>query len=344
MRKSLLWLLVVVLSISMIAVFSLAGCKKEAVKEEAAPAEEEATEEAAPAEEEKVEKFTIAVVPPALISPYFITLADAAEESAAKFENIELLVLAAEAETAFEQQVNILEDLIQKKVDLIAVSSANWDAVTPPLKKAIDNGIEVVLIDKITPVEGVDAVSMLGVDEIKGGELVGEYVVELLEGEGRVAILEGVAGDYWSERRTQGFHNIVDEYPGIEIATTQPANWERERGMSVMENILQAHRDLDLVWGLNDNMALGAAKAIEDAGLQEEIMVIGYNADKEAVEAVSEGILKATVAQQPAKIAQTIVEDIAVKLIKGEREQIEPVIYIPVQLVTSDNVEEFLSR
>jgi ribose transport system substrate-binding protein len=285
--------------------------------------------------------YTVAIVPPALVSPYFITLADAAKASAKNIKNLDLIVLAASAETAIEEQVRILEDLTQKKVNLIALSSANWEAVTPPLKKARETGIEIVCIDRVIPLKGVDTVSMLGVDEIKGGELVGEYVAKLLKGQGKIAILEGVTGDYWSERRTKGFHNIIDKYPGIKIVATQPAKWERAEGMSVMENILQAHKDLDLVWGLNDNMALGAAQAIINAGLQKKIMVIGYNADKEAIEAVKSGKFKATVAQQPAKIGQTIVEDIAVKLMEGKRKEIPPVIYIPVAMVTAENVKNY---
>ena len=288
------------------------------------------------------EKFRIAVVPPALVSPYFITLADAAKESAAKNPNIELTVVAPSAETAIEEQVKIVEDLIQKKVNLIAISTANWDALTPVLKKAREAGIEVVGIDRIIPLEGVDMVTMLGVDEIKGGEIVGDFVTKYLNGKGNVAILEGVTGDYWSERRTKGFHNIADGSPDIKVLTTQPANWERAMGMTTMENILQANPDLNLVWGLNDNMALGALQAVENAGKTDQIKVVGYNADKEAKEAVKEGRLLATVAQQPAKIAQTIVEEIAPKLIEGKRGDIEPVIYIPVQLVSQENIDQFL--
>jgi ribose transport system substrate-binding protein len=287
-------------------------------------------------------KFTIAVVPPALVSPYFITLTEAAKASAAKNKDIELIVQSPSAETKIEEQVKIVEDLIQKKVNLIAISTANWDALTAPLKKAREAGIEVVGIDRVIPLPGVDMVSMLGVDEIKGGETVGEYVVKVLNSKGNVAILEGVTGDYWSERRTKGFHNIVDKVPGIKVVSTQPANWERAAGMSTAENILQANKDLDLIWGLNDNMALGALQAVEAAKLSDKIKVVGYNADKEAKEAVKAGRLNATVAQQPAKIAQTIVEDIAPKLMAGKRSEIQPVIYIPTVLVTKENVDSFL--
>lgn len=287
-------------------------------------------------------KFTVAIVPPALVSPYFITLADSAKASAAKNSAITLSVIAPSAETAIDEQVKIVEDLVQKKVNLIAVSSSNWDALTPALKKANDQGIYVVCIDRVIALPGVDVVSMLGVDEIKGGELVGDFAVKTLNGTGKVAVLEGVTGDYWSERRTQGFHNIVGKTQGIQVVTTQPANWERAKGMDTAENILQAHKDLDLIWGLNDNMALGALQAVTAANLNSQIKVVGYNADKEAVEAVKAGKMIATVAQQPAKIAQTIVEDIVPKLMNGQRNSIEPVIYIPVVLVTKDNVDSYL--
>jgi ribose transport system substrate-binding protein len=318
-----------------VIILSMAGCGTNAAQ----PA---TTQPASGQQQASSTKFTIAVVPPALVSPYFITLADAAKESAAKNPQIDLSVVAPSAETAIEEQVKIVEDLIQKKVNMIAISSANWDALTPALKKAREQGIEIVCIDRIVPLEGVDTVSMLGVDEIKGGEIVGNYVVQALNDKGSVAILEGVTGDYWSERRTKGFHNIVDSHPGINVVTTQPANWERALGMSTMENILQAQKDLKLVWGLNDNMALGALQAVEAANMQSQILVVGYNADKEAKEAVKAGRMNATVAQQPAKIAQTIVEEIAPMLMNGQRSSIPPVYYIPVVLVTKDNVDAFM--
>ncbi len=287
-------------------------------------------------------KYTIAVVPPALVSPYFITLADAAKASGAKNDDVEVVVLAASAETAIEEQTKILEDLILKKVNMIAVATTNWDALTPTLQKARQQNIEVVCIDRVIPLEGVDTLSLLGVDEVKGGELVGEFVTKTLNGKGKVAVLEGVTGDYWSVRRTQGFHNIVDKSPEIEVVATQPANWERAMGMTTMENILQAQKDLDLVWGLNDNMALGALQAIEAAGLQDQIKIVGYNADQEAKEAVKAGRMLATVAQQPAVIGQTIVEDVAAKAMAGKRSEVPPIIPIPLTLVTQENVDQFL--
>jgi ribose transport system substrate-binding protein len=288
-------------------------------------------------------KYTIAIVPPALTSPYFITLANAAKDAAAKNPNIDLSVVAPSAETAIDEQVKIVEDLTQKKVNMIAISTSNWDALTPSLKAARAAGIEIVGIDRVIPLPGVDIVSMLGVDEVAGGELVGNYVVQTLNGKGNVAILEGVTGDYWSQRRGQGFHNVVDKVPGIKVETTQPANWDRATGMSTMENILQAHSDLNLVWGLNDNMAIGALTAVTAAKLNSQILVVGYNGDKEALQDVAAGTMIATVKQQPAVVAQTIVDTIATALMNGQRSSLKPVYYIPTQLVTKDNVSTFLT-
>lgn len=330
-------------SLLIVAVVSVIGCTKvePVTAPEAAP--ETVVEEPVEAQEEvATEKYSILVVPPALVSPYFITLADAATAAAKLNPDIELSVVAPSAETAIDEQVKIIEDWIQKDVDLIAISTANWDALTPVLKSAREKGIEIVCMDRSIPLEGVDTVSMLGVDEILGGETAGQYVADVLNGKGNVAILEGVTGDYWSERRTKGFNNIMANYPDIKVVTTQPANWERASGMSTMENILQAFPDLNLVWGLNDNMALGALQAVEAANKQSEILVVGYNADEEAKEAVKAGRLNATVAQQPAKIAETIVNEIATKLMAGKRSEIEPVYVIPVVLVTKDNVDDFL--
>ena len=288
-------------------------------------------------------KFTIAIVPPALTSPYFITLANAAKDAAAKNPNIDLSVVAPSAETAIDEQVKIVEDLTQKKVNMIAISSSNWDALTPSLKAARAAGVEIVGIDRVVPLEGVDIVSMLGVDEVAGGELVGDFVVKTLNGKGNVAVLEGVTGDYWSQRRGQGFHNVVDKAPGIKVEITQPANWERATGMSTMENILQAHTDLNLVWGLNDNMAIGALTAVTAAKLNSQILVVGYNGDQEALQDVAAGTMLATVKQQPAVVADTIVNTIAAALMNGQRSSVQQVYYIPTQLVTKDNVNDFLT-
>jgi ribose transport system substrate-binding protein len=185
---------------------------------------------------------------------------------------------------------------------------------------------------------------MLGSDEIEGGRFVGEFIAETLDGAGSVAVLTGVAGSYHSERRLQGFNEVIVDYPDIEVVTIQPANWQRELGMTTMENILQSHPELDLVWGLNDNMALGALTAIEAANMQDQIKVVGYNGDQEALEDIKAGTLLATAKSQPVKIAEAIMNEVVQLLMAGKRDEVQSAYPIHVVLTTAENVDQFLSE
>jgi len=335
MKKSFITIL------SLLIILSTMGCgspEPVSMPAEAEPAEAE-TAEVEPVE--AIEKFTIAYIPPALISPYFIKLGDAMKEAAANYPNIEILVLAPSSESDINEQVRIIEDMTEKGVDLIALSTASREGVTPALEAAIKKGVQVVEIDQTEPISGLGELAVLGVDQVKGGEIAGEFAVSLLEGKGKIAILEGITGDSNSVLRPQGFQNITDQYPDIEIVTIQPAKWERAQGMSTAENIIQAFPDLNLIWGLNDNMALGALQAVQNANLTSQIYVMGYNGDDEAKQSVKEGGLVATVAQQPAEIGKTIV-DIAIKLIEGNEDEIQQVYLIPVALVNQENVDDFI--
>jgi ribose transport system substrate-binding protein len=334
-----------VLSLSISALLLLGlfvSCAPEAA-EVAEPAAETEVEEVA-AEEESSEVYRVGLIPPALVSPFYIVLADTAQELADAYPDVDLTVQDPTVQTAIEEQVKIIEDMIEKQVDLIAIASSNWDAVAPSLMIAREAGIEVVFVDRVVPFEGLDAVSMLGSDEIEGGQFVGEFVAETLEGAGKVAVLTGVAGSYHSERRLQGFNEIMENYPDVEIVTIQPANWQRELGMTTMENILQSNPDLDLVWGLNDNMALGALTAVQAANLQDQIKVVGYNGDQEALENVKAGTMLATAKSQPMKIAEAIMNEVVALLMAGNRDEVQSAYPIHVVLTTVDNVDQFLTE
>ncbi len=297
---------------------------------------------AVPATATPSKKFQMALVPPALVSPFYIVLADTVKSIAAKNPYIELTVMAPTAQTAIEEQVKIIEDMTQKKVDLIAIASSNWEAITPSLQKARQAGIEVVLVDRVAPLEGLDAISGLGSDEIEGGEFVGDFVNKAFKGKAKIAILSGVVGSYHAERRMLGFMNKTINVPGIQKVANQPANWDRGVGMSTAENILQAQKDLDVIWGQNDNMALGAMTAVEAAKRQDKVKVIGYNGDKEALEMVKAGRMLATFKSQPVKIAEAIMNEIVPSLMAGKRAQVKPAYPIHVVPVTKDNVDQFL--
>jgi len=296
---------------------------------------------------ENAKKYTVVMVPPALVSPYFIECADAAKEAAAKYENIEFSVIAPSDETKVDEQVKILEDLLQKKVDVILISSGNWEAVAPVLKKAIDNGTKVAIFNQLSDIpvlENIGLISAVGVDEVEDGEVAGKWVTEVLNGKGKIAILEGVSGDYWTVRVGKGIDNVLANYPDIKIVARQPGNWERAKGMEVTENILQANKELDLICAMNDNMALGAAQAVKNAGRKNEIKISGVNGNKEALEAIVAGDIDATVNKQPGNVGKALIDDVVVKLMQGKKEEIELITRITPVIITKENINDFLKN
>lgn len=321
MKKTIIWLVVIALAVIM--AFSVSGTT------------------------ENAKKYTVVMVPPAMVSPYFIECADAAKEAAAKYENIEFSVISPSDETKVDEQVKILEDLVQKKVDVILICAGNWEAVAPVLKKAVDSGTQVAIFNLIGPVpelENIRIISAVGVDEVEGGGVAGKWVTEVLNGKGKIAILEGVAGDYWTRNTGKGIDNALVNYPDIKIVARQPGNWERAKGMEVAENILQANKELDLICAMNDNMALGAAQAVKNAGRKNEIKISGYNGNKEALEAIVAGVIDATVNKQPSNVGKVLIDDVVVKLMQGKKEEIEPIIRITPVIITKENVNDFLKN
>lgn len=347
MKKVLLRVPIIVIAILLVITFSFVGCKDEATEEETVTEEEVAEEETEepPAEEEVSEEpFVVGYIPRAFVSVYFVTMAEAVEAAAAETEGIEVEVVSPVDQKDVEGQIKIIEDLTQKGVDLLAVSVNDPNACVPALLEAQAAGIPVILLDTVDPLSGIEVLSLIGSSHYTGGIMTAEYIAELLDGEGKVAIIEGVAGQYANEKRLEGIHSIWDTgFPGIEIVSAQPGNWDRATAMSVMENIIQASLGQQVVIGMNDGMALGAVKALEDAGLLDQNMVIGYNADEEAMVAVKDGKMKATIMQQPAVIGMTIIE-IAEMIKEGRIDEVESLIEIPLILITSENVEEYLAE
>jgi len=288
-------------------------------------------------------KFLVGFVPRAFVSVYFVTMADAVKEAAAKNPNVDVQIVAPVDQKDIEGQIRIIEDLTQKKVNLLAVSVNDPKAVVPCLKEAQNAGIPVIILDSITPLPGLEVLSLVGSNNEDGGEIVGKTVAKLLNGKGKIAILEGVPGQYANEMRLKGFRKVMKDYPEIKVVASQPANWQRDLAMTTMENILQAQRGVDLVWGVNDGMALGALKAIKDAKLLNKIKVLGYNGDKEAVESVAKGELYSTILQQPAEIGRTVIK-VAEKIRTGKKGEIGKVIQIPILLVTKENAQKFLKK
>ena len=262
-------------------------------------------------------------------NPFFVTLVEGAQAQAAKL-GVELSV--ADAGDDVTKQTSDIEDLVAKGISVLIVNPVDSDAVTGAVEAAMAKGVKVISVDRA--VNGVEIACQIASDNVLGAELATQFIVDTL-GEGvKVAELEGIPGASAAIDRSQGFHNVADAK--LDVVAKQTANFDRTEGMSVMENILQANGDVQAVFAANDEMALGAVEAITGAGKQ--IMVVGFDATDDAIEAIKAGKMAGTIAQQPALIGSTAVDN-AVKLIAGE--EIPANIPVEVTLVNKDNADSF---
>lgn len=241
-------------------------------------------------------------------NPFFVTLVEGAK-AAANDAGVELFVTDAGDDAA--KQANDVDDLISKNVSVLVVNPVDSDAIAPSIEDAIAKGIKVIAVDRA--VNGVDIDCQIASDNVAGAEMATEYLKELVGEGAKVAELQGATGASATIDRGQGFHNVADE--SLDVAASQTASFDRAEGLTVMENILQSNGDIVGVFAHNDEMALGAIEAIAASG--KDIVVIGFDATDDAIAAIKEGKMAATVAQQPDKMGATAVET-AIKLIGGE--------------------------
>lgn len=257
-----------------------------------------------------------------LNNPFFVSLAEGAEEAAEK-AGVKLAVADAGDDSAKQQ--NDIEDLISRNVSVLIVNPVDSDAVAPAVQNAVSLGIKVISVDRV--VNGVDVDCQIASDNVAGAKVATEYLIEQIGEGAKVAELQGVPGASATIDRGAGFHEAADEV--LDVAASQSANFERAEGMSVMENILQSEPELKGVFAHNDEMALGALQAI--AASKKDIKVVGFDATDDAVNEVKAGKMTATVAQKPELMGETAILT-AIKLIAGE--EVEKSLPVEVELVT----------
>jgi ribose transport system substrate-binding protein len=263
-----------------------------------------------------------------LNNPFFVTLRDGAQQ-AAYAADTKLIIVDAQDDPA--KMTAGIEDLITKKVSAILINPTDSDAVVPAIQKANDSGIPVFTVDR--GANGGTVVSHIASDNIAGGSMAAEFLCNAIGGQGNVVELQGVAGTSAARDRGQGFNDYMSaSCQGVTIVAQQTANFNRDEGLTVFENILQAQPDIAGVFAHNDEMILGAIQAAEAAN-RTGIVFVGFDAIDDAVQAVKDGKLAATVAQQPAEMGRLAVET-ALKSLNGEK--VEPSIPVPLTLVTQE--------
>jgi ribose transport system substrate-binding protein len=280
----------------------------------------------------------VALVMKTLNNPFFIDMQRGAEDAAKKL-NVDLVVQAAERETDVERQMQIVENLIQARVAALALTPSGSREVVPAVGKANASNIPVVIVDtrldaKAAADAGVKTASFVGSDNYRGGQIIGEYLVKASGGHAKVGVLEGIPGHETGDSRVRGFKDAIKASPDVVIVASQTANWERDQGFNVFQNMLQAHPDINTVFACNDIMALGAVEAIAAAGKTGKIRVLGFDAIDDARKAILDGRMDATVAQYPDEMGRSAIEA-AVKALRGE--SVPADISVRIGLVTKDN-------
>lgn len=263
-------------------------------------------------EDKKDDTVKIGLSISTLNNPFFVSLKEGAEAEA-KAKGAEIIVVDAQNDSA--KQVSDIEDLIQKGIDVLLVNPTDSAAVTAAIESANSAKIPVITVDRSA--EGGKVVAHIASDNVAGGKMAGDFILEKLGKKGKVVELEGIAGSSAARERGEGFHKSIDPVSDIKVVAKQAADFDRAKGLSVMENILQANKDIKAVFAHNDEMALGAVEALEAAGLK-DVIVVGFDANEDAVKAVEAGTMAATVAQKPTIIGQQGVAT-AVKVAAGEK-------------------------
>ena len=313
--------LFLILSLLLIAVLALGACgrgggneapaaEEPAAAEEVAetPTEEATVEEEAPAEAAPTEEAAasdgrlIVVITPSHDNPFFGAMADIA---VAKAEELGYTTLSLVHDDDANKQDELFDTAIAQGAAAIILDNAGADASIAAVQKAADAGIPSFLVDREITQEGI-AVAQIVSNNYQGATAAGEYFVELMGEEGQYVELTGKDSDTNAHVRSQGYHDVIDEYPDLEMVAQQTANWSQTEGFDVMETILQANPDIKGVIAGNDTMALGAQAALLAAG-RDDVFVVGFDGSDDAIASIVAGELDATALQPVAEMANQAV-------------------------------------
>ncbi|WP_019056526.1 ABC transporter permease/substrate-binding protein [Streptomyces prunicolor] len=267
-----------------------------------------------------------------LNNPFFVQIRSGAQAEAKKL-GLDLTVTDAQNDAS--QQANQLQNFTSSNYGAIIVNPVDSDAASNSVKAADKAKIPVIAVDRGVNKAAVD--TLVASDNVVGGELAAKTVAEKLGGSGKIVILQGQAGTSAARERAEGFAKGLKAYPGIQVVAQQPADFDRTKGLDVMSNLLQAHPDVQGVIAANDEMALGAIKALgSKAG--KSVSVVGFDGTPDGLTAVKQGTLYASVAQQPSQLGKIAVDN-ALRAAQGKK--VETTVKVPVKVVTKENVAGF---
>ncbi len=287
-------------------------------------------------------KPRIALIMKSLANDFFSAMAKGAEEhQAAHAGEYELIVNGIKDERDLSRQVALVEEMIAAGVDAIVIAPADSKALVPALRRAQKAGIVVINIDnrldqEVLEQEGV-SIPFVGPDNKAGAKKVGDYLATKLEAGAAVAVLEGIRTSFNGTQRRLGFEEAM-KAADINIVASQSAQWEMSQANTVAASMLSEHPEIKAILAANDNMALGAVAAVQSAGLDHPVLVVGFDNIPAVREAMKEGKVLATADQHGDKLAVYGIE-YALKLIEDSEAEVEDR-ETPVDLITAEDLGE----
>ena len=276
-----------------------------------------------------------------LSNPFFAGMVKGFEDSAAGY-GYELITSNANGDAA--QQVTDIQNLITRGVDYIVLTPADGRAVAPAIAAADNAGIPVISVpDRVE----ADVDVTIAMDEVETGRQAGEYVVEQLEARngsaaGKVVHIEGISGIPSAESRRQGFREVIDQHPGIEVVASQDGGYDTDQSYEVMVDILQANPVIDAVFATNDAEAIGVTAALRSqnryfpVGHPEHVVLLGADGSEPAIADIRNGVQDATLSLQPIKTAAAAVD--AIRAMEDGQTPDAEIVW-PTQLITRDNID-----
>lgn len=270
-----------------------------------------------------------------LQSEFIVNVKDALEAEA-KVRNIELII--TDAQRTAEKQVQQVETFISQKVDAIILNPCEVEASSPAIERAKEAGIPIINVNSETK-SIPDA--FVGSRDEESAEIALEHIAKLINYQGNIVIIEGYIGQAAQIKRAEGAKKILSKYPKIKVLAEQTAEWDRAKAMTLMENWVQSYGgSINAVFAHNDEMGMGALQALEQAKMKEKVVVVSIDAINDALVAVNDGRLNATIYQDARGQGETAI-DMAMKIINKEPLSNKE-IFIPFRLVTKENVNQFL--
>ena len=316
----------------LLGVSVLIGCAQQAEPTATGPAE---SDEANSGSGKAKGKF--AVVVSTLNNPWFVVLAETAKARAEELGH-EAVIFDSQNDTATE--AGHFDNLIAAGYDAVLFNATDSEGSVASVRKAKEKGVPVFCIDREVNADDVAAAQILS-DNYAGCVELGQHFVEVVGEEGKYAQLLGILGDNNTRDRSEGFHSVVDTFPGLKMVAQQNADCDRSKALEVTESILQANPDLDAIFCGNDAMAMGAYQAVASAGVADKVKVFGFDGAADVIDSIRDGRIVATAMQFPKTMARQAA-DYADEWVQGRRD-FEQKTRVAVELVSRDNIEQYVA-